>query len=78
MLTTPEPEEHLELKSYAAAEEIERGKLPPEELLSLPMFKVSEFRALESSLPSGFSFPPLIVVCSIIALVSQRVSWLFD
>ncbi|CAA6668052.1 unnamed protein product [Spirodela intermedia] len=40
LLVTPEPEEqHLEPKSYAAAEEIERGKLPPEELLSLPMFK---------------------------------------
>ncbi|CAA7404883.1 unnamed protein product [Spirodela intermedia] len=40
LLVTPDPEEqHLEPKSYAAAEEIERGKLPPEELLSLPMFK---------------------------------------
>lgn len=26
--------------SFATSEEIEKGKLPPEELLSLPMFKV--------------------------------------
>ncbi|KAJ4978559.1 hypothetical protein NE237_009339 [Protea cynaroides] len=31
--------EDLELKSYARPEEIERAKLPPEEILSLPMFK---------------------------------------
>ncbi|PIA60549.1 hypothetical protein AQUCO_00300203v1 [Aquilegia coerulea] len=31
--------EDLELKPYATAEDIERGKLPPEEILSLPMFK---------------------------------------
>lgn len=30
-------------KPFATPEEVERGKLPPEELLSLPMFKVSEF-----------------------------------
>ncbi|XP_010247891.1 PREDICTED: U11/U12 small nuclear ribonucleoprotein 65 kDa protein-like [Nelumbo nucifera] len=29
----------LELKPYASPEEIESGKLPPEEILSLPMFK---------------------------------------
>ncbi|XP_078433319.1 RNA-binding (RRM/RBD/RNP motifs) family protein [Wolffia australiana] len=37
--SSPEPERQPESKSYVAAEEIERGKLPPEELLSLPMFK---------------------------------------
>ncbi|KAK9170635.1 hypothetical protein Syun_002775 [Stephania yunnanensis] len=31
--------EGLEVKPFATPEEIERGKLPPEELLSLPMFK---------------------------------------
>ncbi|MQL91397.1 hypothetical protein Taro_024018 [Colocasia esculenta] len=31
--------DHLEPKPYATIDEIERGKLPPEELLSLPMFK---------------------------------------
>uniref|UniRef100_A0A1D1XIR6 RNA-binding protein 40 n=1 Tax=Anthurium amnicola TaxID=1678845 RepID=A0A1D1XIR6_9ARAE len=31
--------EHLEPKPYITADEIEREKLPPEELLSLPMFK---------------------------------------
>ena len=28
-------------KSYATPEELEGGKLPPEEILSLPMFKVN-------------------------------------
>ncbi|KAK9102320.1 hypothetical protein Sjap_019574 [Stephania japonica] len=32
-------EEGLEVKPFATPEEIERGKLPPEEILSLPMFK---------------------------------------
>ena len=45
--TTLEPAEQVESrsksKSYAEAEEIEKGKLPPEELLSLPMFKVIHF-----------------------------------
>ncbi|XP_057469765.1 LOW QUALITY PROTEIN: U11/U12 small nuclear ribonucleoprotein 65 kDa protein-like [Actinidia eriantha] len=31
--------ENLDLKPYATPEELERGKLPPEEILSLPMFK---------------------------------------
>lgn len=29
-----------DLKPYATLEDLERGKLPPEEILSLPMFKV--------------------------------------
>ncbi|XP_044499464.1 U11/U12 small nuclear ribonucleoprotein 65 kDa protein [Mangifera indica] len=40
---TEELEEHIEVDSdnrpFATPEELERGKLPPEELLSLPMFK---------------------------------------
>lgn len=36
-----EPEkEAIDLKPYATLEDLERGKLPPEEILSLPMFKV--------------------------------------
>ncbi|CAK9150409.1 unnamed protein product [Ilex paraguariensis] len=31
--------EHSDLKPYATPEELESGKLPPEEILSLPMFK---------------------------------------
>ncbi|KAL5721159.1 hypothetical protein ACHQM5_013752 [Ranunculus cassubicifolius] len=31
--------EELEVKPYATTEYIERGRLPPEEILSLPMFK---------------------------------------
>lgn len=44
---TEELEEHIEVDSdnrpFVTPEEVERGKLPLEELLSLPMFKVSEF-----------------------------------
>ncbi|KAF9609145.1 hypothetical protein IFM89_013399 [Coptis chinensis] len=29
----------MELKPFATTEDIERGKLPPKEILSLPMFK---------------------------------------
>lgn len=32
-------EEKLDLKPFATTEELENGKLPPEEILSLPMFK---------------------------------------
>jgi len=32
--------EGSDIKSYATPEELEGGKLPPEEILSLPMFKV--------------------------------------
>lgn len=32
--------ENSEDKTYATVEELKRGKLPPEEILSLPMFKV--------------------------------------
>ena len=32
----------LDLKPYASLEELKSGKLPPEEILSLPMFKVLE------------------------------------
>ncbi|OAY76189.1 U11/U12 small nuclear ribonucleoprotein 65 kDa protein [Ananas comosus] len=32
-------EEHLQQKHFATPQEIESGKLPPEEILSLPMFK---------------------------------------
>lgn len=32
--------ESLDIKPYATPEDIETGKLPPEEILSLPMFKV--------------------------------------
>lgn len=32
--------EGSDIKSYATPEELESGKLPPEEILSLPMFKV--------------------------------------
>lgn len=32
--------EGLDFKPYATSEELESGKLPPEEILSLPMFKV--------------------------------------
>lgn len=35
-------EERLQQKYFATPQEIESGKLPPEEILSLPMFKVSE------------------------------------
>ena len=31
---------NMEQKAYATPQEIESGKLPPEEILSLPMFKV--------------------------------------
>ena len=34
--------DNLNLKPYATPEELERGKLPPEEILSLPMFKVKQ------------------------------------
>ncbi|GAB2303155.1 hypothetical protein Dimus_037151 [Dionaea muscipula] len=34
------PVEDLDVRPYPTAEEIERQKLPPEEILSLPMFKV--------------------------------------
>ncbi|XP_022152395.1 U11/U12 small nuclear ribonucleoprotein 65 kDa protein isoform X2 [Momordica charantia] len=37
-LEEPEKEEP-DLKPYATLEDLERGKLPPEEILSLPMFK---------------------------------------
>lgn len=40
-LTDP-VEEQVEQKPYAMPEDIEKGKLPPEEILSLPMFKVLE------------------------------------
>lgn len=33
--------ESSDINSFATPEELERGKLPPEEILSLPMFKVS-------------------------------------
>lgn len=33
-------ENDFNLKPYATLEELEKGKLPPEEILSLPMFKV--------------------------------------
>lgn len=36
--------EDLELKPYATPQEIEGGRLPPEEILSLPMFKVTYCR----------------------------------
>lgn len=32
--------ETSDIKPYATPEELESGKLPPEEILSLPMFKV--------------------------------------
>lgn len=32
--------EASDIKPYATPEELESGKLPPEEILSLPMFKV--------------------------------------
>lgn len=32
--------ESSDINSFATPEELERGKLPPEEILSLPMFKV--------------------------------------
>lgn len=38
------PKEGLELKPYATPQEIESGRLPPEEILSLPMFKVTYCR----------------------------------
>ncbi|KAK9017463.1 hypothetical protein V6N11_079942 [Hibiscus sabdariffa] len=31
--------EGLDAKQFASADELEKGKLPPEEILSLPMFK---------------------------------------
>ncbi|KAG5557271.1 hypothetical protein RHGRI_007513 [Rhododendron griersonianum] len=34
-----EPDENLDLKPYLTPDELEGGKLPPEEILSLPMFK---------------------------------------
>lgn len=33
---------NLDLKPYLTPEELEGGKLPPEEILSLPMFKVGK------------------------------------
>lgn len=33
-------EEGIDAKQFASADELEKGKLPPEEILSLPMFKV--------------------------------------
>ena len=33
--------EGSDIKTYATPEELESGKLPPEEILSLPMFKVT-------------------------------------
>lgn len=45
--TTKETEEPkskgLDIKPYASPVEIQRGKLGPEELLSLPVFKVPTF-----------------------------------
>lgn len=38
--------EDLKLQSYATPQEIESGKLPPEEILSLPMFKVTSCRLI--------------------------------
>ena len=35
-------EEVSDSKLFATPDELEKGKLPPEELLSLPMFKVTE------------------------------------
>ena len=35
-------EENVEQKPFATQQEIESKKLPPEEILSLPMFKVRE------------------------------------
>lgn len=43
-------EEHLQQKHFATPQEIESGKLPPEEILSLPMFKVSEILLILMSL----------------------------
>lgn len=34
--------QNLDLKPYLTPEELEGGKLPPEEILSLPMFKVGK------------------------------------
>ena len=36
-------DEQLEEKQFATPQEIEKEKLPTEEILSLPMFKVDEF-----------------------------------
>lgn len=36
------PDENLDLKPYLTPDELEGGKLPPEEILSLPMFKVGK------------------------------------
>lgn len=38
--------ENLSTNPFATVEELERGKLPPEEILSLPMFKVPPWRHL--------------------------------
>lgn len=35
-------EEVSDSKHFATPDELEKGKLPPEEILSLPMFKVTE------------------------------------
>ena len=40
--------EDFDLKPYATLEELKSGKLPPEEILSLPMFKVLEFKSLNA------------------------------
>ena len=39
-------DEQLEEKHFATPQEIEKEKLPTEEILSLPMFKVDEFSIL--------------------------------
>lgn len=43
--------EDFDLKHYATLEELKSGKLPPEEILSLPMFKVLEFKSLNAFIP---------------------------
>ena len=41
-------EEDSDAKIFANADELEKGKLPPEEILSLPMFKVSDLISLDA------------------------------
>ena len=43
--------EDFDLKPYATLEELKSGKLPPEEILSLPMFKVLELKSLNAIIP---------------------------
>jgi hypothetical protein len=61
--------EQLEEKHFVTPQEIEKDKLPPEEILSLPMFKVQIVNVLSCHLhrdligsPNNVIFPELVML----------------